>query len=184
MVILLLVMVTILGVLGAFGGLWPGRSSPTTRLSVVDDRIAFEIKVPRGTMITGFYSGARRECPIAEVDFSAHGLRAYAAGRSCESPARGRTGNGNHGTYRTIADVAAPKVVQRVDTWLGPADVFSQDYYECTNACQNYTEPVAIVMLQQPVNPDFPTLVLISTKGELDRPAFTRIVRDLAEPTK
>ncbi len=176
--------VTILGVLGAFGGLWPGRSSPTTRLSVVDDRIAFEIKVPSGTMITRFYSGARRECAIAEVDFSEHGLRAYAAARTCDIPARGRTGNGHHGLYRTIADVAAPKTVQRVETWLGPADVFSQDYYECTNACRNYTEPVAIVMLQQPVNPDFPTLVLISTKGELARPDFTRLVRDLAEPTR
>ncbi len=184
MVILLVVIVTILGLLGAFGGAGSGRSSPTTRLSVVDDRIAFEIKVPPGTMISGFYSGARRDCQIAEIDFSDHGLRAYAAARTCESPARGRTGNGNHGTYRTIADVAAPKAVQRVDSWLGPADVFSQDYYECTNACRNYTEPVAVVMLQQPVNPDFPTLVLISTKGELDRAALTRIVRDLAEPTK
>ena len=62
--------------------------------------------------------------------------------------------------------------------------VFGQRYFECTNSCRNFVEPVAIITVDEPVDPGYPTLVLISTKGELSREAFTGIVRTLTHPVR
>lgn len=179
----LVITLATLAVLGPLGG---GRGSrgATTRLTVDDDRIAFEIKVPAGTAITGFSVAPVRDCPTVSVGFSDHGLRAYAVAKSCAPRGNSRPGNGNHGSYRTLADVSDPLAPIRLETGLGRAEVFGQRYFECTNSCRNFVEPVAIITVDEPVDPGYPTLVLISTKGELSREAFTGIVRTLTHPVR
>ncbi len=59
-----------------------------------------------------------------------------------------------HGVYKDLTDLD-PGL--RGDgtlllTRLGTAEVLSQRYFECTNSCQNYQEPIAFVMLRDPVD--------------------------------
>jgi hypothetical protein len=81
-------------------------------------------------------------------------------------------GNGQHGLYRTLEDVPEPEAVDTTTTALGEATVFVQEYFECTNECERWDEPVAIITLDDPVDPAYPTLVL---RGEQDRLARSEL---------
>jgi hypothetical protein len=65
-----------------------------------------------------------------------------------------------------------------VPTALGDAVVFNQPYYECTNSCHNYTEPVAVITLRQPQTADFRTLTVYSAKGTIGLDRLTAFLRD------
>jgi hypothetical protein len=92
-------------------------------------------------------------------------------------------GNGRHGVYRTLDDVPAPRDEKAVDTGLGKATVFTQTYYECTNSCENWNEPVAIVTLETPVDAGYPTLVVRGEKETVSRADLEEIVATLMTPT-
>lgn len=100
---------------------------------------------------------------------------------SCETNG-GRAGNGDHGTYRTIDDVSGPDDVRSVPTPIGPATRFVQDYYECTNECSYSTDTAVIVELDDPVDPAYPTLVVLATEESVDDATFDRIVAGLHRP--
>jgi hypothetical protein len=92
-------------------------------------------------------------------------LFAYATG--CAAIDNGRPGNGRHGVYRSTADIPADRLASatRTHTALGDATVFTQPYYECTNSCHNYTEPVALIVLDHPADPAYPALTVVAVRG-------------------
>ncbi len=105
-------------------------------------------------------------------------LSAFAAG--CTVADNGRPGNGRHGVYRTTADVPADRLAaaSTVHTALGDAVVFIQPYYECTNSCRFYTEPVAVITLDHPRDPAYPALMAYSEKGTVGFDDLKAVVRD------
>lgn len=109
------------------------------------------------------------------------GLSAYAA--SCE-PDTSRPGNGHHGAYRTTADIPADRRSGAVTfrTALGEATAFLQPYYECTNACRNYTEPVAVITLDHPTRPEYPALVAYGDKGSIGLEQLTTELKTRLRP--
>ncbi len=62
------------------------------------------------------------------------------------------------------------------------AVVFTQEYYECTNSCERWHEPVAIITLDDPVDPDYPTLVVRAERDELSRSDLEELLGALEEP--
>lgn len=91
-----------------------------------------------------------------------------------------RPGNGRHGVYRTTADIPAERRsgAVTVHTALGQATAFNQPYYECTNSCKNYSEPVAVIALEHPGDPAFQTLTAYSEKGTIGLDRLTALLRD------
>jgi hypothetical protein len=75
-------------------------------------------------------------------------------------------GNGYHGTYVTIDDVGDPADVEEHQVATGTLVTFSQDYFECTNECNDYDDHVGLLTLTVPRDPAFPTLTVLDTKGE------------------
>lgn len=102
--------------------------------------------------------------------------------RCAEARSNASIGNGSHGVYRTLEDVPAPEDVATVRTAVGEATVFTQEYYECTNSCERWQEPVAIVELDDPLDPAYPTLVLRGEQDRLSRAELETILRGLAAP--
>lgn len=154
-----------------------------SRVTVRDDHIAFDIKVPEGTAISTIDVEDETEgCARVSYTLNDHGLVVEAVSRTCRVPDE-QISNGHHGVYRTLKDVPEPSKVATVRTWLGPAKVFTQSYSEHTNVSNSWDEPVAIVTLDDPVDADYPTLVVRSDKAALTREEFTHVVEDLAEPT-
>ena len=110
-------------------------------------------------------------------------LRVEAVPTDCEAAGSNSSiGNGSHGTYRTIDDVPEPEEVASVQTPVGGAVVFTQEYYECTNSCERWDEPVAIITLDAPVRPGYPTLVLRGERDSLSRTELEEILAALEEP--
>ncbi|MEU6857594.1 hypothetical protein AB0B28_01770 [Glycomyces sp. NPDC046736] len=160
-----------------------GSSSDSPRRVVIDDEhVAVELRVPADIGISGVYANpaerADSACRVLVYNFGRQ-LTIEAVAADCVDEDDGRIINGRHGHYRTIDDVPAPLDVVEVDTGVGTAQVFLQEYAEYTNTSNEWEEPVAIVVLDDPADPEFPTLVLRSDKAELDREAFTEIVQSL-----
>ena len=63
-------------------------------------------------------------------------------------------------------------------TALGDATAFNQPYYECTNSCKTYTEPVAVITLARPNDPAFQTLTAYSAKGSIGLDRLTVLLQD------
>lgn len=68
--------------------------------------------------------------------------------------------NGNYGNYRTEADVRAD-ASDAVVTPVGAGIAFVQTYTECTNGCTDFVQPVVLVTLDVPADPEHPTVTLI-----------------------
>jgi hypothetical protein len=75
-------------------------------------------------------------------------------------------GNGYHGTYVTIDDVQEPTDVEEHQVPAGPLVTFSQDYFECTNECNDYDDHVALLTFTTPPDPAFPSLTVLDPKGD------------------
>jgi hypothetical protein len=105
-------------------------------------------------------------------------LSSYTEG--CDTRGNGRPGNGQHGVYRSTVDVPADRLASavRMHTVLGDAVLFTQPYYECTNSCHNYTEPVAVITLDQPRDPKYPTLMAYSERGTIGLDQLETVLRD------
>lgn len=179
--VLLLFTVVAVGI-GLVGSLSFGDD--VAEVTVETETVAFQLGLPRDVGISDIASpDDAEECPTFFADLG-DALTVTAVGESCpiEEGTNRQIGNGDHGTYRTLADVPDPLAVTEVSTDLGRAQVFEQEYFECTNFCNDWKEPVAIVELEHPVDPEFPTLVLRSSKAELSRSELTEIVESLEEP--
>jgi hypothetical protein len=107
-------------------------------------------------------------------------VRLVAYATTCAAGDNARPGNGRHGVYRTTADIPPDRSADAigVDAPLGYTKAFWQPYYECTNSCKNYTEPVAVIELTNPTDPAFLTLTAYSGKGSVGLDELGALVRD------
>ncbi|HIV57742.1 MAG TPA: hypothetical protein H9902_07270, partial [Candidatus Stackebrandtia faecavium] len=123
------------------------------------------------------------ECTSVQYILDNHRLVVNAYSKDCDLPrAPQQIYNGYHGMYRTLDDVPDPIDVEKIDTPLGEAEIFLQEYSEHTNFSREWEEPVAIITFDKPTNADFPTMVITSQKAALSRPHFTQIVSALRPP--
>ena len=78
----------------------------------------------------------------------------------------GRVGNGSHGRYVGVEDVADPGDMEAAAVPAGDLVTFTQPYYECTNECNDYEDNVGLLALRNPPDADYPVLMLLAAKGE------------------
>ena len=154
-------------------------SSPT--VAAVSAPIAFRVQLGAGQRLT-MRSPQPGNCPglDARIDLGSNRtVELLAYGTSCASDS-GRPGNGRHGVYRTTADIPAElrSGATTVHTALGEAMAFNQSYYECTNSCKTYTEPVAVITLAHADDPAYQALIAFSAKGSIGLDRLTAILRD------
>jgi hypothetical protein len=111
-------------------------------------------------------------------------LRLSVFARSCAASGNARPGNGRHGGYRSVADIPADRLAASVTvhTVLGDAVAFTQPYYECTNSCHTYTEPVAMITLDHPYDPAHPAPMVYSEKGTIGLDQMESVLRDQLLP--
>lgn len=163
------------------GTSWHDPSEHT--VSIDTEHLAVELTVPGDLAVdrvhAGPFYGPALDCRILRYRFGGD-LVLEAFEDACEIDSTQRVINGRHGFYRTLDDVPEPVDVSEVATDAGPAEVFVQEYAEYTNSSNYWDEPVAIVTLSDPVDSDFPTLVLRSDKGELSREELTKVVASLS----
>jgi hypothetical protein len=109
-------------------------------------------------------------------------LSAYAT--SCESSDTDRPINGRHGTYRSTADIPADRRSAAVTfrTALGEATAFTQPYSEYTNSRHDYTEPVAVIMLDHPLDTAYQALVVCGDKGSISLEQLTTVLKTQLQP--
>ncbi|WP_199036855.1 hypothetical protein [Glycomyces salinus] len=152
-------------------------------VSIDTEHLAVELTVPGDVAINhvdvGPIQHPELDCRTVRYEFGG-GLTVEAFAADCEVDASQQIQNGWHGAYRTLEDVPDPVDVTDMATGAGPAEIFVQEYAEYTNSSNFWDEPVAIVLLTEPVDADFPTLVLRSDKGELSREELTDIVFSLS----
>ena len=171
------------GFLGGFVSESSGFSDG--RLITIDDEhVAVELTVPAGIGIDRISTNpdpdnlAHPGCPTLGYKFGAD-LVIEAIPADCAIRSPQQVMNGRHGTYRKLADVPDPIDPRAVTTTIGSAQVFEQHYSEHTNVSSDWQEPVAIVTLDSPIDPDFSTLVVRSDKAALSRDELTKVVASL-----
>jgi hypothetical protein len=155
-------------------------SSPT--VAPVAGPVAFHVQLGAGQRLTT-HSAAPDNCPglDALIDLGSDAtIRLMAYATNCATDDNAQPGNGRHGVYRTTADIPAERrsAAVTVSTALGQATAFNQPYYECTNSCKNYTEPVVVITLEHPGDPAFRTLTAYSPKGSIGLDQLTAVLRD------
>ncbi|GAB3833587.1 hypothetical protein ACFPIJ_09395 [Dactylosporangium cerinum] len=117
-------------------------------------------------------SSASSGCPGLDTVVylgSGRAFRLMAFATTCPAGDTTRHINGDHGVYRTTADIPADRraTAVTVPTALGEAVMFTQAYSEYTNSANHYTEPVAVITLTHPAGPAYQALTVISEKGTL-----------------
>ncbi|WP_026928925.1 hypothetical protein [Glycomyces tenuis] len=178
---LVLVLVALLAI-GVLGGPTSLFSPPEHRISIDGEHLSVELTVPGDLAIdevaAGPDGGSDPDCRGVRYEFGSE-LTVEAFAADCAADAPQQIMNGHHGTYRTLADVPEPVDTEEVATGAGPAQVFVQHYEEHTNFSDSWEEPVAVVTLDDPVDAEFPTLVLRSDKAALSREELTEIAASL-----
>lgn len=179
--------VTTLVLLLAWGFISTGRSDGES-VTIDDHRLGIEIELPEGFAITDIRPGGEVEgCPtalyrLAAVDDHRAALTVTLIPADCRLPEEQRVLNGRHGVYTSIEDVPEPIDVRTVRTEIGQATVFSQEYVECTNSCTTTVEPVAIIAVRDPVDPDYPVLMLRGDGDTIDREALEEALGSIERP--
>lgn len=169
----------VVGMIGASDGTLSWSGSGDNEITIDSERIAVSMTVPHGMAVHSVDTDAHRDCRAVRYRFGGDlTVEAYAS--DCKVDDTQQTINGDHGTYRTLEDVPEPVDVSEEDTPAGPAQIFVQRYEEYTNTSNSWDEPVAIVTLDEPVDADFPTLVLRSDKAELSREELTAVALSLS----
>jgi hypothetical protein len=187
-VILVLLLVTVVVMLLYAGRMLIASMQSAQRITLDDDHLSLSLSVPAGMGITsvtreGF--GDEPQCATVRYRLGTElTLESFAS--SCEvtddeSSDYDTLSNGYHGEYRTMDDVADPIDVTSLDTPLGPAHVFSQKYGEYTNLSRTWEEPVAIVELSDPADPEFSSLVIRSDREALSRDDVVEILDSLRD---
>ena len=155
-------------------------SSPT--VAAIDEPVAFHMRLGAGQTLT-MRSPQPGTCPglDALINLGPDGTAELVAfATSCTVNDNAHPGNGRHGTYRTADDIPPERRsgAVGVHTALGDAIAFVQSYYECTNSCKTYTEPVAVITLAHPRDPAYQTLTAFSVKGSIGLDRLTALLRD------
>jgi hypothetical protein len=182
---LLTLAVAVAGCKGPFKDPEPKPDGPPT-VAAVGGPIAFHIRLDGGQRLLT-YTPAPDECPAMEahVDLGSDGsvwLVAYAT--SCSGGHNERLGNGHHGVYRTTDDIpeSLRSGATKVNTVLGTATTFEQGYYECTNSCKDFGEPVAVITLDHPADGGVQALTAYSPYGSIDVEDLSTFLRDRLQP--
>ena len=158
----------------------PDDTGDTHTVSVFGAHTAFTLDVPEDWAFTFVTDNAT--CGSGSYQLGDR-LAVVAVPTSCAQAAHnGQIGNGFHGLYRIVDDVVKPLDETTVTTPAGTATVFTQAYFECTNSCDNWDEPVAIVTLAQPFDPAYPTLVVRGDKNLVSRSELEKILGTLQVP--
>ncbi|MEV0563603.1 hypothetical protein [Dactylosporangium sp. NPDC050588] len=179
--------VTVLAAAGCDGAVPPRpkpepteASAPTT--APVGGPVPFSVSLRAGQRLIPQSPGAQG-CPGVDTrvrlgDGRLVRFTAYAT--SCPLPSDTRRINGRHGVYRSTADIPADlrAGATSIQTPLGEATAFTQDYSEYTNSANHYTEPVAVITLARPVDPAYQTLTVIAEKGTLPMDELTTVLRE------
>ena len=99
-------------------------------------------------------------------------------------------GNGFHGVYLSVKDAPAASNVSRSTIAAGTLTTFDQPYSECTMACSQHTDHVALVALTHPPDANFPVVMVVVdsqglTSGELATLVdhMTVVTADTASPS-
>ncbi|MFB9410422.1 hypothetical protein [Dactylosporangium matsuzakiense] len=159
-------------------------SSPT--VAAVEEAVRFHVHLGAGQQLATKVSSPDL-CPGLDIRFDlgrGKWVRMVAFAVDCE-PRGGdnrRPGNGNHGLYRSALDIPADRQTGTVATPLGAATTFEQPYYECTNSCRHFTEPVAVIALDKPAHPRVTALTVYSEQGTLDLDGLRALIRDQLSP--
>ena len=142
----------------------PATAAPQTWIDVADARLAFTLALPDAHPVinTLEHDLAGDGSCVAPLWQLAGGINIEAWPATCD-PANSEPGNGSFGHYRAPSDAPSPVDPIEVDTVLGPAEVFGQTYFECTNSCDEWELDVAVITLSEPVNDEYPTLTVIGT---------------------
>lgn len=156
-------------------------ATPETMISVADERIAITLALPDEHPVINagehdFNNGPECMTPYWQLDGGVD-LEAWPA--SCD-PHNSNPGNGDYGHYRSAADAPAPIDPVEVETVLGPAEVFGQLYYQCTNECVEWDLDVAVITLSEPVNAEYPTLTVIAAAEDLTRDDLLALIDSFA----
>ncbi|MGO2096622.1 MAG: hypothetical protein ACTH2J_05555 [Candidatus Microbacterium stercoravium] len=158
------------------GQLW---ASQDRRVTISDETLAVELRVPDRLAITRVSADTSGDgCSLVRYSFG-QSLAIESYSTACELAESDRILNGHHGEYRTIDDVEDPRGIEEVATDLGPATLFVQEYTECTNYCRDFEEPVAIIELDEPVDPAYPSIVLQAYKGDISRDGLREVLTTL-----
>ncbi|WP_461008085.1 hypothetical protein [Streptomyces capparidis] len=150
-------------------------------------QMSLGVSVGAGERLTTSPDTAGDGCPATWSALESDGESAVVLtvyGPDCRHDGTAKPGNGRHGAYRSAEDVPADRRAgaERVRTPLGEALVFTQPYFECTQSCEEWEEPVAVIDLTRPADPGFPTLVVRSDKGVIGQDELTEFVRHRLEP--
>lgn len=150
------------------------------QISIVDERLSLELSVPQDVAMPRVVERSDDEaCPSVPYLF-ADRLAIEAYSTTCDPSSRNPM-NGHHGRYRSFDDVADPLDAVTVDTRLGPATLFTQEYTECTNACRHAIEQVAIIALEDPPAEEYPS-VIARGSAEMSREQLREILAALRGP--
>jgi hypothetical protein len=156
-------------------------------VQAVTTHTSFAFELDAGWAITSVYEGQPCGSVTYVIDDVAGGsaeIGVQAVPTDCpEASQNSQIGNGRHGVYRTIADVPAPLDQTPVTTALGPGVAFDQAYYQCTNHCDNWKEPVVIITLDHPVDPAYPTLVVRGDRDSVSRSRLVSILQHAEQPS-
>ncbi|MFF5229802.1 hypothetical protein [Dactylosporangium sp. NPDC000521] len=155
-------------------------AAPTT--APVEGPVPFSVKLGAGQRLIPLSPGAQG-CPGVDTRMYLGGSRlvrftAYAT--SCPLPSDTRRINGRHGVYRSTADIPADlrAGATSIQTPLGEATAFTQDYSEYTNSSNHYREPVVVITLARPADPSYQTLTVIAEKGTLPMDELATVLRE------
>lgn len=156
------------------------------RVQVDTTQLAFTMDVPDSLAIRHVESPvAEAGCAVIRYQLASpddRGLTIEAVPASCAVD-NDAPGNGNHGTYRTLDDVAVrPSDVDERENGFATVELFEQDYFECTNECNDYVDSVAIITLDDPRSAKYPTFVIRSDSSTYDLAELTSMVQTLAAP--
>jgi hypothetical protein len=159
-------------------------SSPT--VAPVDGPVGFHLQLDAGQSLT-LRSAQPGGCPGFDALMTVgpdHYVRMSAYAVSCDASGNTGPGNGRHGVYRSARDIPADRLAAsvKVHTALGDAILFAQPYYECTNSCHNYTEPVAVIALDHPRDPAVPALMVYSERGTVRLDQLETVLREQVLP--
>jgi hypothetical protein len=155
----------------------PVADLPRVYLRIDTDQVAFVIDHDGSLSVSEMRDPSRDPgCGTTTAFFSGTlDLRIEAVPTDCALAGPIDPGDGEHGRYRTIDDVADPIDVEDVDTALGPAVLFAQHYDDAEEA-------LAIVTLDDPVDPNYPTLVIRSDDGDFGRDELRAMLATLDPP--
>jgi hypothetical protein len=164
-----------------------GPADERREMLIDDDRLAISITVPSELVLDSISTSTRVEsCPmptyaLAGDSYNGPQLWMELPPSDCRlgENDNARIGNGDHGVYRRLDDVGSALDVREVETGIGTATVFTQEYFECTNSCTTYLEPVAIIALDDPVTPEHRTLLVRGIRDGLSREDLDEILSTL-----